>query len=75
MKKHRPKPNSIPYYIEEVFRCHAEQKSTEELKNSYAPIMAEMLLSLLISVRAIRSAICLTAGVLCFFLLKLALML
>ena len=74
-QKRRPKPNSIPYYIEEVVRYGSEYESGYGIKNGYPPVMLEMQLAILISVRAIRSAICLLTGTLLFLLLKLILVL
>ena len=74
-QKRRPKPNSIPYYIEEVVRYGSEYESGYGIKNGYPPVMLEMQLAILISVRAIRGAICLLTGTLLFLLLKLILVL
>ena len=71
MRKRKPKPGSIAYYIEEVIRYRSEHKAGEGLKDGYPPIVAELLLSMLISVRAIRFAFSLTAGTFIFLLLKL----
>lgn len=79
MSKHsrerKPKFNSTAYYIEEVVRYRSEHESAEDLKESYPPVMLEMQLAILISVRAIRGAICLLTGALLFPLIKLILML
>lgn len=79
MSKHsrerKPKFNSTAYYIEEVVRYRSEHEPAEDLKESYPPVMLEMQLAILISVRAIRGAICLLTGALLFLLLKLILML
>lgn len=74
-KERTPKFNSTAYYIEEVVRYRSEHEAAEDLKESYSPIMLEMQLAILISVRAIRSTVCLTTGALLFLLLKLMLML
>ena len=74
-QKRRPKPNSIPYYIEEVVRYGSEYESGYGIKNGYPPVMLEMQLAILISVRAIRGAICLLTGTMLFLLLKLILVL
>ena len=70
-RERKPKFNSTAYYIEEVVRYRSEHESAEDLKESYPPVM----LAILISVRAIRGAICLLTGALLFLLLKLILML
>ena len=79
MPKHardrKPNFNSTAYYIEEVVRYRSEQEAAEQLKDGYAPLMLEMQLAILISVRAIRGAICLLTGTLLFLLLKLILVL
>lgn len=50
--KHRNhRAGSIPYYIEEVVSYRTEQETSDQLKNGYPPVMAELLLSLLIEVR------------------------
>ena len=41
-QKRRPKPNSIPYYIEEVVRYGSEYESGYGIKNGYPPVMLEM---------------------------------
>ena len=71
----KPNFNSTAYYIEEVVRYRSEQEAAEQLKDGYAPLMLEMQLAILISVRAIRGAICLLTGTLLFLLLKLILVL
>lgn len=54
-KKNRPPDfNSTSYYIEEVVRYHAQYESEDRLKDGYPPVVAEMLLAILISLRAIR---------------------
>ena len=71
MRKRKPKPDSIPYYIEEVICYRAEYEASDGLKDGYPPVVPELLLSILISVRAIRGAVCLSAGAFLFFVLKL----
>ena len=74
-RERKPKFNSTAYYIEEVVRYRSEHESAEDLKESYPPVMLEMQLAILISVRAIRSTFCILSGTLLFLLLKLILML
>ena len=74
-RERKPNFNSTAYYIEEVVRYRSEQEAAEDLKESYPPVMLEMQLAILISVRAIRGAICLLTGTLLFLLLKLILVL
>ena len=51
-RKHRaPKPQSIAYYIEKVIGYRTEYETTDQVKNGYPPVVAELLLSLLIEVR------------------------
>lgn len=75
MRKRKPKPDSIPYYIEEVICYRSEYEASDGLKDGYPPVVPELLLSILISVRAIRGAFCLLTGALLFFVLKLILIL
>ena len=74
-RERKPKFNSTAYYIEEVVRYHSEHESAEDLKESYPPVMLEMQLAILISVRTIRSTFCILSGALLFLLLKLILVL
>ena len=74
-RERKPKFNSTAYYIEEVVRYRSEHESAEDLKESYPPVMLEMQLAILISVRAIRSTFCILSGALIFLLLKLILVL
>lgn len=72
--KERPhKPNSIPYYIDAVIDYRAKYETDDRFKNSNPPIMTEMLLSILISIRALRNAFSILLGLLLFLLVKLAL--
>ena len=71
--KRKPKPNSIPYYIEEVISYRAEHEATDDLKDCYPPVVPELLLSILISVRAIRGAICFATGTFICLAVKLML--
>ena len=73
MKQRRPKPGSVSYYIEEVVRYRAEYETGEGLKQGNPPIVAELLLSLLISVRALRSGFFLILGALLALVFKLLL--
>lgn len=68
-QKRRSKPNSIPYYIEEVVRYGSEYESGYGIKNGYPPVMLEMQLAILISVRAIRYSFGLMTGLLIYKLL------
>lgn len=70
MKQRRPKPGSVSYYIEEVIRYRTEYETGEGFKNGNPPIVAELLLSLLISVRALRSGFFLLLGALLALVLK-----
>ena len=71
MKQRRPKPVSIAYYIEEVVGYRAKYESAQNLKDGYPPVVPELILSILISIRAIRYAFCFLTGFLLAFLLKL----
>lgn len=62
MRQRKPKTNSIPYYIEEVVCYRSEKEAAENLKDSYPPVVPELLLSILISVRAIRFSLSLFVG-------------
>jgi len=73
--KRKPKPCSIPYYIEKVIGYRAEHEAGKGFKDGYPPIVLELLLSILISVRAIRGALCLALGSVLFLLFKHLLML
>ena len=75
MRKRKPKPGSVSYYIEEVICYRAEYEASNGLKDGYPPVVPELLLSILISVRAIRSAFCILTGAFIFFVLKLILIL
>ena len=65
----KPNFNSTAYYIEEVVRYRSEQEAAEQLKDGYAPLMLEMQLAILISVRAIRYSFGLMTGLLIYKLL------
>ena len=58
MLKRKPKPCSIPYYIEEVVKYRSEYEAGKGFKDGYPPVVTELLLSILISVRAIRGLLC-----------------
>lgn len=64
MKKKPPKPSSIPYYIEKVVCYRTEYETRKDFKDGYPPVVAELLLSILISVRAIRFSALFLLGVL-----------
>ena len=70
MKQRRPKPGSVSYYIEKVIRYRTEYETGEGFKNGNPPIVTELLLSLLISVRALRSGFFLLLGALLALVLK-----
>lgn len=61
-KKKRPKPGSLTYYIEAVIGYRTKYEAAEHLKDGYPPVMAELLLSLLISVRVIRRCFAVLIG-------------
>ena len=64
-QKRRPPFNSTRYYIEEVVRYRSGYEAGERSVDSYFPLMSEMQLAILISVRTIRFTLCLLLG---FFL-------
>lgn len=70
-RKKTPKPSSIPYYIDKVIDYRTQYETAKEVENSYPPVVAELLLSILISVRAIRVTFGVLSGFLLFLLLKL----
>ena len=70
-RKKTPKPSSIPYYIDKVIDYRTQYETAKEVENSYPPVVAELLLSILISVRAIRGTFGVLSGFLLFLLLKL----
>lgn len=69
-RKRPPKPSSIPYYIDKVIDYRTQYETAKEVENSYPPVVAELLLSILISVRAIRGTFGVLSGFLLFLLLK-----
>ena len=69
-RKRPPKPSSIPYYIDKVIDYRTQYETAKEVENSYTPVVAELLLSILISVRAIRGTFGVLSGFLLFLLLK-----
>ena len=69
----RPKVGTLDYYIEEVVSYRAKYERGEDLDKGYPPVMAELLLSILISVRALRLVLLPLGGLLLFLLLKLIL--
>lgn len=71
MPKRKPKPCSVPYYIEEVVGYGTKYKTGDGFKDGYPPVVAELLLSIYISVLAIRHAFCLVSGALLFLLIKM----
>ena len=68
-RERKPNFNSTAYYIEEVVRYRSDQEAAEHLKDGYAPLMLEMQLAILISVRAIRYSFGLMTGLLIYKLL------
>ena len=74
-RERKPNFNSMAYYIEEVVRYRSDKEANDCIEDGYPPLMLEMQLAILISVRAIRGAICLLTGTLLFLLLKLILVL
>lgn len=68
-----PKVNSTAYYIEEVVSYRSEYEAGNRIENSYPPIVAELLLAMLISLRAIRFTFCLMAGAFLYLMVKLLL--
>lgn len=70
-RKRPPKPSSIPYYIDKVIDYCTQYETAKEVENSYPPVVAELLLSILISVRAIRGTFGVLSGFILFLLLKL----
>lgn len=69
-RKKTPKPSSIPYYIDKVIDYRTQYETAKEVENSYPPVVAELLLSILISVRAIRGTFGVLSGFILFLLLK-----
>lgn len=70
IQKKTPKPSSIPYYIDKVIDYRTQYETAKEVENSYPPVVAELLLSILISVRALRGTFGVLSGFLLFLLLK-----
>lgn len=71
MKKKRRAPfNSTRYYIEEVVRYRSGYEAGERSVDSYLPLMSEMQLAILISVRTIRFLLCFTFGFFLYFSIK-----
>lgn len=68
-QKRRPPFNSTRYYIEEVVRYRSGYEAGERSVNSYLPLMGEMQLAILISVRMIRFALFLLLGFFFYFML------
>lgn len=66
----RPKVGTIGYYIEEVVNYRAECESKYVPKYGDAPVVAELLLSILISLRATQRGVYLVAGVLMGLIFK-----
>lgn len=70
-RKRPPKPSSIPYYIDKVIDYRTQYETAKEVENSYPPVVVELLLSILLSVRAIRGTFGVLSGFILFLLLKL----
>ena len=70
-RKRPPKPSSIPYYIDKVIDYRTQYETAKKVENSYPPVVAELLLSILISVRALRGTFGVLSGFILFLLLKL----
>lgn len=69
-QKRRPPFNSTRYYIEEVVRYRSGYEAGERSVDSYLPLMSEMQLAILISVRTIRFLLCFALGFGLYFLVK-----
>lgn len=69
-RKRPPKPCSIPYYVDKVIDYRTQYETAKKVENSYPPVVAELLLSILISVRALRGTFGVLSGFLLFLLLK-----
>ena len=69
-RKRPPKPSSIPYYVDKVIDYRTQYETAKKVENSYPPVVAELLLSILISVRALRGTFGVLSGFLLFLLLK-----
>ena len=61
-RKHRA--GSIAYYIEEVVSYRAKYETTKEIDSRYPPVVAELLLSLLMEVRSLFTALRVLVGAL-----------
>lgn len=61
-KRNDHRAGSIPYYIEEVVGYRANYETTDNLKDGYPPVVAELLLSILISLRAVRGLLASLGG-------------
>lgn len=53
-KDRRYSVGSARYYIEEVVNYRAQYERDEDLKKGYPPVMAELLLSVLFDLRALK---------------------
>lgn len=69
-KQKRPKPQSIPYYIEEVLKYRAKYEASNKIENGYPPVVAELILSILIDVRVFCRAGSSLIGMLLLLVLK-----
>ena len=69
-RKRPPKPSSIPYYIDKVIDYRTQYETAKKVENSYPPVVAELLLSIFISVRALCGTFGVLSGFLLFLLLK-----
>ena len=59
-RKHRA--GSIAYYIEEVVSYRTKYETTKEIDSRYPPVVAELLLSLLMEVRSLFTALRVLVG-------------
>lgn len=69
----RPKVGTLDYYIDEVVGYRAKCERGEDLEKGYPPVVAELLLSILISVRSLRLVLLPLGGLLLGLLIKLLL--
>ena len=68
-RERKPNFNSTAYYIEEVVRYRSDKEANDCIEDGYPPLMLEMQLAILISVRAIRYSFGLMTGLLIYKLL------
>ena len=63
-KKRKHRAGSISYYIEKVVSYSSEYETGDSFKDGYPPVMAELLLSILIEVRTLFTALRILVGAL-----------